>query len=75
LLIDAAPREQRVRRLSEAVRDTTRRLLTLEHRVAPRLQAQVASVRSQLDEREREEHLRLRHLTVSPTHQRKTAAG
>ena len=62
LLIDAAPREQRVRRLSEAVADTTRRLLTLEHQVAPRLQAQVATVRQQMEEREREEHLRLRHV-------------
>lgn len=62
LLIDAAPREQRVRRLSEAVADTTRRLLTLEHQVAPRLQMQVATVRQQLEEREREEHLRLRHV-------------
>lgn len=62
LLIEAAPREQRVRRLSDAVRETTRRLVTLEHRVAPRLVTQVATVRQQLDEREREEHLRLRHV-------------
>jgi V/A-type H+-transporting ATPase subunit D len=62
LLIDAAPREQRVRRLSEAVAETTRRLLTLEHRVAPRLATQVTTVRQQLEEREREEHLRLRHV-------------
>jgi V/A-type H+-transporting ATPase subunit D len=62
LLIDAAPREQRVRRLSEAVGETTRRLLTLEQRVAPTLVAQISSVRQQLEEREREEHLRLRHV-------------
>ena len=62
LLIDAAPREQRVRRLSEAVGETTRRLMTLEHRVAPRLHRQVDVVRQQLEEREREEHLRLRHV-------------
>ncbi|HVZ49670.1 MAG TPA: V-type ATP synthase subunit D [Gemmatimonadaceae bacterium] len=65
LLIDAAPREQRVRRLGDAVRETTRRLLTLEHQVAPRLAAQVATVRQQLEEREREEHLRLRHVQRS----------
>jgi vacuolar-type H+-ATPase subunit D/Vma8 len=63
LLIDAAPREQRVRRLSEAVGETTRRLLTLEQRVAPNLESQIAAVRQQLDEREREEHLRLRHVS------------
>lgn len=62
LLIDAAPREQRVRRLSEAVGETTRRLLTLEQRVAPGLAAQIGDVRQQLEEREREEHLRLRHV-------------
>jgi len=63
LLIEAAPREQRVRRLSEAVGETTRRLLTLEQRVAPNLAEQIGDVRQQLDEREREEHLRLRHFT------------
>jgi V/A-type H+-transporting ATPase subunit D len=62
LLIDAAPREQRVRRLAEAVADTTRRLRTLEQRVTPTLTAQIAAVRRQLEEREREEQLRLRHV-------------
>jgi V/A-type H+-transporting ATPase subunit D len=62
LLIDAAPREQRVRRLSQAVGETTRRLLTLEQRVAPNLMAQIGAVRQQLEEREREEHVRLRHV-------------
>ena len=66
LLIDAAPREQRVRRLSEAVAETTRRLLTLEQRVAPNLVAQIGTVRQQLEEREREEHLRLRHVKRGP---------
>jgi V/A-type H+-transporting ATPase subunit D len=63
LLIEAAPREQRVRRLSEAVSETTRRLLTLEQRIAPNLVAQIGAVRQQLEEREREEHVRLRHVT------------
>jgi V/A-type H+-transporting ATPase subunit D len=67
LLVDAAPREQRVRRLSEAVAETTRRLLTLEQRVAPGLTAQITSVRRQLEEREREEHLRLRHVQRART--------
>jgi len=62
LLIDAAPREQRVRRLGEVVAETTRRLRTLERRVAPALTAQIGTVRRQLEEREREEHLRLRHV-------------
>jgi len=65
LLIEAAPREQRVRRLGEAVSETTRRLRTLEQRVAPGLSVQIDSVRRQLEEREREEHLRLRHVLKS----------
>ena len=62
LLIDAAPREQRVRRLSDAVATTSRRLRTLEQRIAPALQGQIVSVRRDLDEREREERLRLQRL-------------
>ncbi len=62
LLVEAAPREQRVRRLGDAVALTTRHLRTLEQRVAPRLARQVATVRRALDEREREERLRLRHV-------------
>ena len=62
LLIEAAPREQRVRRLSDAVATTSRRLRTLEQRVAPALQSQIVSVRRDLDEREREERLRLQRL-------------
>jgi V/A-type H+/Na+-transporting ATPase subunit D len=62
LLVEAAPREQRVRRLSEALADTTRRLRTLEQRVAPALTSAIAGVRRQLEEREREEQIRLRHV-------------
>jgi V/A-type H+/Na+-transporting ATPase subunit D len=64
LLIEAAPREQRVRRLSDAVATTSRRLRTLEQRVAPALQSQIVRVRRDLDEREREERLRLQRLVT-----------
>jgi V/A-type H+/Na+-transporting ATPase subunit D len=64
LLIEAAPREQRVRRLSEAVATTSRRLRTLEQRVAPTLHSQIVAVRRDLDEREREERLRLQRLVA-----------
>ncbi|MDE3174382.1 MAG: hypothetical protein KGN74_15035, partial [Gemmatimonadota bacterium] len=64
LLIEAAPREQRVRRLSDAVATTSRRLRTLEQRVAPSLAAQIVSVRRDLDERAREERLRLQRLAA-----------
>ncbi len=62
LLIEAAPREQRVRRLSDAVATASRRLRTLERRVAPSLAAQIVTVRRDLDERAREERLRLQRL-------------
>jgi vacuolar-type H+-ATPase subunit D/Vma8 len=41
---------------------------TLERRVAPDLVAQMAGVRRHLEEREREEHLRLKHI-VTRSHQ------
>jgi vacuolar-type H+-ATPase subunit D/Vma8 len=62
LLLDAAAREQRIRRVGEALANTTRHLRTLEQRLAPRLEARIARVRRTLEEREREEHLRLKHV-------------
>ncbi len=62
LLLDAAPREMLIRRLGEALAQTSRQVNTLEQRVAPALRRQMAGVRSALEEREREEHLRLKHL-------------
>ncbi len=62
LLLDAAGREMLIRRLGEALSRTSRQLNTLEQRVAPDLEAQIARTRSILDEREREEHSRIKHL-------------
>jgi vacuolar-type H+-ATPase subunit D/Vma8 len=62
LLLDAAPREMLLRRLGEAVSQTSRQVNTLELRVAPGLSAQLDAIRRTLDEREREERLRLKHL-------------
>jgi V/A-type H+-transporting ATPase subunit D len=59
LLLDAAAKEQLLRRLGDAVSRTTRQLRVLEHRIAPTLAAQIAAVGSTLEEREREEHVRL----------------
>lgn len=69
LLIEAAPREQLVRRLGDAVSRATRQMRTLEQRVAPALEGQVSRVRRELDEREREDRLRLKHLR-HPRHRR-----
>jgi V/A-type H+-transporting ATPase subunit D len=63
LLLDAAPREMLIRRLGEALAQTSRQVNTLDRRVAPELRAQLEVMRRTLEEREREEHLRLKHLT------------
>jgi V/A-type H+-transporting ATPase subunit D len=62
LLLDAAPREMLIRRLGEALAQTSRQVNTLDRRVAPELRSQLATMRRTLEEREREEHLRLKHL-------------
>jgi V/A-type H+-transporting ATPase subunit D len=62
LLLDAAPREMLIRRLGEALSQTSRQVNTLERRVAPDLRRDMVNVRRSLDEREREERLRLKHL-------------
>ncbi len=62
LLLDAAPRETLLRRLGEALARTSRQIHGLERRVAPALEREVSVVRRALDEREREEQVRLRRL-------------
>lgn len=62
LLIDAAGREALLRRLGDAVSRTSRQVNMLENRLTPALRANLAAIRRTLDEREREEHLRLRQL-------------
>ncbi len=62
LLLDAAAAEQRIRRIGEAVASCSRRVRTLEQRVAPQLNAQILNLKQTLEEREREEHLRLKHV-------------
>jgi V/A-type H+-transporting ATPase subunit D len=62
LLLDAANRETLLRRLGEAVSRTSRQVNTLERRVGPDLHHRITLIRRALDEREREEHLRLSRL-------------
>ena len=61
-LIDAAPQEHLMRRLGQALSRTTRLVNTLEQRVAVRLTADVTAIRRTLEEREREEHQRVKRL-------------
>jgi len=62
LLVEAAPREMLIQRLGDALARTSRQVNTLERRLVPGLGAQMAGVGRALEEREREEHLRLKHL-------------
>ncbi len=69
LLLDAAPREMLLRRLGQALAQTSRQVHSLEHRLSPRLRGDIARVRQVLDEREREERYRLRRIITRPSHQ------
>ena len=62
LLLDAANRETLLRRLGEAVSRTSRQVNSLERRIGPDLDHRITLIRRALDEREREEHLRLSRL-------------
>lgn len=62
LLLHAAPEELFLRRLGRALSHATRLVNTLEQRVATSLDRELSSMRRTLEEREREEHQRLKHL-------------
>ena len=62
LVIEALPKEQRVRRLGEALRKTTRQVNTLQLRVEPSLTKELSALERMLEERERDERSRLRHV-------------
>lgn len=65
LLLDAASTELLLRRLAEALARTSRQVNTLDRRVAPGLRAEIHRVREVLEEREREDHTRLKQLLRS----------
>ena len=62
LVIEALPKEQRVRRLGEALQKTTRQVNTLQLRVEPSLTKELSALERMLEERERDERSRLRHV-------------
>ena len=62
LVLEALPKEQVVRRLGAALAKATRQVNTLELRVEPSLGAELHTLRQMLDERERDERERLRHV-------------
>lgn len=63
-LLAAAPEEVFLRRLAEALKQATRLVNTLEQRVAVDLEADLVAMRRTLEEREREEHLRLSRIVA-----------
>jgi vacuolar-type H+-ATPase subunit D/Vma8 len=62
LVLEALPKEQLVRRLGDALAKATRQVNTLQLRVEPALTAELSSLKRMLEERERDERSRLRHV-------------
>jgi V/A-type H+-transporting ATPase subunit D len=59
MLLESAPRDLPLRRLAAALTQTSRQVNTLERRLSPTLRAESIRLRRILEEREREEHVRL----------------
>jgi len=70
LLLEAAQRELVLRRLGEALALTSRQVNTLEQRLLPQVRSQITFTRRAIEEREREEYLRLRRLLRKRLHRR-----
>jgi V/A-type H+-transporting ATPase subunit D len=62
LLIETAATEVRMTRLADAVAIASQRMRVLEERVEPQLVGEISVAARTLQEREREEHFRLKHL-------------
>jgi len=62
LILRVAPLDRKLARLAEEIRRTSRRVNALEQRLLPTLGEQVRYIRGVLDQREREDVLRLKHL-------------
>lgn len=60
VLLAIASRELHLRRLGEEIRDTSRRINALEQLLVPRLSGEAARVEAVLDERSREDAVRLK---------------
>jgi vacuolar-type H+-ATPase subunit D/Vma8 len=52
----------KLRRLGAVLARTTRQVRALEHRVAPGLESSISRIRRTLEERQREDHVRLKHI-------------
>jgi V/A-type H+-transporting ATPase subunit D len=63
-VIELADREMRLRRLTEEIGRTTRRINALENVLIPRLKAQLDYIQLMLEEREREDLFRLKRVKL-----------
>jgi V/A-type H+-transporting ATPase subunit D len=61
-MLDLAPCELRLRRIGEEIRRTNRRINALEQQVIPRLEAQARQITQILEERARDDVIRLKRL-------------
>ncbi len=62
LVLEVAASELRLRRLAEEIGKSTRRVNALEYAVIPRLIADRVRIQSVLEERERQDHFRLKRV-------------
>jgi V/A-type H+-transporting ATPase subunit D len=67
LILELAAEELRLRRLIAEIGTTTRRVNALESIVIPRLESERTSIQSVLDERERQDHFRLKRFMTRRT--------
>ncbi len=59
-LLEISSREVRLKRLGEEIRNTSKRINALEQSVIPRLESEMTRIELGLEERSREDHVRLR---------------
>ncbi len=69
-MLDLAPRELRLRRIGEDIRRTNRRVNALEQQLIPRLEAQARYIHQVLEERARDDVIRLKRLKQKKGRQR-----
>lgn len=74
-LLDLAPRDLRLRRIGEEIRRTNRRINALEQHVIPSLDSQIRRISRVLEERARDDVLRLKRLKQKPGMSRPPAAS
>jgi V/A-type H+-transporting ATPase subunit D len=72
LVLQVATEEVRLRRLGDEITKVTRRVNALEHVVVPEHEAQAAQVAAVLEERERQDHFRLKRIKA---HKQRPAEG